>query len=102
MYILLLQSAFGQLILSLMTEEIIDDLKQFIVTTVSRIVSEEMSGLVTKKELDRAVSGLATKKEMNERFDSLDYKIDVVAEDLTREIRKVDRRLTRHIAASVH
>jgi tRNA(Ser,Leu) C12 N-acetylase TAN1 len=85
-----------------MNKEIIDDLKQFITTTVSRIVSEKMSGLATKDELKDAVSELATKEEMGTRFDILEYKIDNLTDDLRQDIKKVDKRLTGHIAATAH
>lgn len=83
------------------TEEVIDDLKQFIAATVSQATADmatkaDLADLATKEDL-ADVRGEVTslRSEMNQRFDDLDLQVKTIADAHAEMLDDHDQRLTR-------
>jgi hypothetical protein len=73
-----------------MNEEIINDLKQFIVATVTQSTSH----LATKED----IANMATKDDiavLNQRFDDMDLKMDTIADALAEDIADHEQRISK-------
>jgi hypothetical protein len=82
-----------------MNEEIINDLKQFIVATVTQSTShlatkEDIANMATKDD----IANMATKDDiavLNQRFDDMDLKMDTIADALAEDIADHEQRISK-------